>query len=67
MVCKGDSGDGLVVVQTVNDEWRYFLQGVVTNSYRSRGCDDFIYTMATNVQHYGDFLRESIGKVSRKL
>ena len=64
LVCKGDSGGGLLIWQMVNGEKRFFLQGVVSNSRQTFTCDTTFYTLFTNVQFYKDFLNEGIEIVS---
>ena len=67
LVCKGDSGGGLLVPQMVAGEKRYFLQGVVSNSRQTILCDTTFYTLFTNVQFYKNFLNEGIEKVSETI
>ena len=55
VVCTGDSGGGLMIPQTKDDEERYYLQGVVSLSARTLRCDTTFYALYTNVQYYENF------------
>lgn len=64
VVCKGDSGGGLLVPQTVGNEKRYFLQGVASNSRRTLDCDTSYYTLFTNVQEYESLVNSAVVKAN---
>ena len=60
VVCKGDSGGGLLIPQTVGNEKRYFLQGVVSNSQYTKNCDTSYYTLFTNIQYYKNPINKAL-------
>ena len=62
VVCKGDSGGGLLIPQTVRKEKRYYLQGVVSNSQSTKNCDTSFYTLFTNVQYYKNMIKKALSK-----
>ena len=68
VVCKGDSGGGLLIPQTVDGEKRYFLQGVVSNSQKAKeACDTSFYTLFTNVQYYKNPIKKALKKTGVSL
>ena len=64
VVCPGDSGGGLLISQTKNDDERYYLQGVVSTSPKTMDCVTDFYTLFNNVHDYKDFINSVVNKVS---
>lgn len=59
-VCRGDSGEGLVFNNTLND--RYFIKGIVSVSPRTpeANCDSNMYSLYTSVDYHIKFVRNLI-------
>ena len=62
VVCRGDSGGGLVIPQVKNDKKIYYLQGVVSNSQSTVNCDTSFVALFTNVQEFKNMINGAIKK-----
>ena len=62
VVCRGDSGGGLLIPQTYASQKRFYLQGIVSNSQKTLDWDTKFYTLFTNVQEYKNLVDDAISK-----
>ena len=65
VVCKGDSGGGLLIPQMIDSDKRYHLEGVVSNSPRTLDCATDFYSVFTNVQYYKIFIMGVVKEVNK--